>query len=86
MQIPEVLKRKGAQAGVLLQDEAFSEAVTKLHKKYYRIFVDTDLKNSEERERLYMSVNVLKDVINELESLYDVAKAAKKAEEQKSQK
>lgn len=64
------LRRLASSANTLLENEAFREAVEELEQDYLRRWKSTGLNKVEERERLFMAVNVLKDVTDRLGSYH----------------
>lgn len=72
----ERLKRLGDQSKQLLDNEAFQEAFKRLEKEYYDLFMKTGVSDSDKREQIFTSVNVLTDVKKRLERFYEEAQYA----------
>ena len=86
VKISDKLRRKGQQAQELLNNEGFQFAIEMLQDQYYKKFIQTDITDSEARERLHMSVHALKDIQDKLGSLVSQYEADKKAKELEAKK
>lgn len=57
---------RGSKAAELLRNPIFAEAIDTLRSRYATQWADTQMSESDERERLYVAINVLEDIYNHI--------------------
>ena len=69
-------RNRGAQAEHLLRSELLQEAFKVLEDKYLQTLLQTELEQKDQRDRLYLAVNVLRDVRNQLVAYFQSGRVA----------
>jgi len=67
---------RGAKANDLLRNPIFQEAFEIMRSRYATAWADTNPKDSQERERLYVAVNVLEDIYDQIVNVMQTGEMA----------
>ena len=70
--------KRSDQAKRILQDEIFIEAVQKIRSDLNLEWLNSDLKNSEQRENIFVMRRMLELVVIQLQSVMETGKIIKK--------
>jgi len=70
--------KRSDQAKRILQDEIFIEAVRKIRSDLNNEWLNSDLKNSEQRENIFVMRRMLELVVMQLQSVMETGKIIKK--------
>jgi len=70
--------QRGDQAKRILEDELFIEAVQKIRSDLNQEWLNSDLKNSEQRENIFVMRRMLELVVMQLQSVMETGKIIKK--------
>jgi len=70
--------KRSDQAKRILQDEIFIEAVQKIRSDLNNEWLNSDLKNSEQRENIFVMRRMLELVVMQLQSVMETGKIIKK--------
>jgi len=70
--------KRSDQAKRILQDEIFIEAVQKIRSDLNLEWLNSDLKNSEQRENIFVMRRMLELVVMQLQSVMETGKIIKK--------
>ena len=70
--------KRGDQAKRILEDDLFIEAVQKIRSDLNQEWLNSDLKNSEQRENIFVMRRMLELVVMQLQSVMETGKIRKK--------
>jgi hypothetical protein len=70
--------QRGDQAKRILEDDLFIEAVQKIRSDLNQEWLNSDLKNSEQRENIFVMRRMLELVVMQLQSVMETGKIIKK--------
>ena len=70
--------KRGDQAKRILEDQLFIEAVQKIRSNLTQEWLNSDLKNSEQRENIFVMRRMLELVVMQLQSVMETGKIIKK--------
>jgi len=70
--------KRGDQAKRILEDDLFIEAVQKIRSDLNQEWLNSDLKNSEQRENIFVMRRMLELVVMQLQSVMETGKIIKK--------
>ena len=70
--------QRGDQAKRILEDQLFIEAVQKIRSDLNQEWLNSDLKNSEQRENIFVMRRMLELVVMQLQSVMETGKIIKK--------
>jgi len=70
--------KRGDQAKRILEDQLFIEAVQKIRSDLNQEWLNSDLKNSEQRENIFVMRRMLELVVMQLQSVMETGKIIKK--------
>jgi len=68
--------KRGQRAKLILEDELFLESIEEIRKSLDNQWLNTDPKNSEERERIYFMRRMLEVLLIQLSSVMETGKLA----------
>jgi|TARA_X000000950_G_C13736246_1_gene586476 hypothetical protein len=75
---PEEELKKSEQAKKILEDPIFIEANDKLKKELMDEIVNSPIRDTEAREKLYFMIKMHESVLNQLKSIMETGKLIKK--------
>ena len=70
--------KRSDQAKRILEDKIFIEAVNKIRSDLHNEWLNSDLKNSEQRENIFIMRRMLELVVMQLQSVMETGKIIKK--------
>lgn len=67
---------RGQKAAEIVRNPVFDETFDILRSRYATMWADTDPKDTSERERMYVAINVLEDIYDHIVSVMQTGRMA----------